>query len=65
MELQVDATSDLKYTVDANHSFPVNHDIDSTVVDFDGPNDRSDPLNWIARYKWCMVILISILSLIV
>lgn len=35
------------------------------IVDFDGPNDSADPLNWSPLYKWSLIILISILSLIV
>lgn len=38
---------------------------DIIVVDFDGPDDPADPLNWSVAYKWSMVILISILSLMV
>lgn len=43
-------------------------DVDSMnqhVVDFDGPEDPEDPLNWSAKYKWSVVILISIMSLVV
>jgi hypothetical protein len=35
------------------------------VVDFDGLSDTEDPLNWSGWYKWSIVCLISILSLIV
>ncbi|KAF2203998.1 polyamine transporter 1 [Delitschia confertaspora ATCC 74209] len=37
----------------------------SSFVDFDADDDPTDPLNWPNRYKWCMVIIISALSLIV
>lgn len=36
-----------------------------TVVDFDGIDDPTDPLNWSSAYKWSLVTLISFLSLIV
>ena len=57
--------------VGATHSLhdveqnPVRSDSRSFIVDFDGPDDIKDPLNWSSRYKWSMVILISVLSLIV
>ncbi|OCL09910.1 MFS general substrate transporter [Glonium stellatum] len=34
-------------------------------VDFDGLHDLSDPQNWTLMYKWSMVVLISLLSLVV
>ncbi|KAF2831051.1 MFS general substrate transporter [Ophiobolus disseminans] len=54
MDLQVDAT------IERHHA-----DNPADIVDFDGPHDTEDPLNWSSRYKWSMVILISVLSLIV
>lgn len=41
-----------------------NVSVDS-VVDFDGADDPTDPLNWSPTYKWSLVTLISFLSLIV
>ncbi|KAL6706564.1 hypothetical protein ACN47E_005320 [Coniothyrium glycines] len=41
-----------------------NVSVDS-LVDFDGADDPTDPLNWSAPYKWSLVTLISFLSLIV
>lgn len=35
------------------------------IVDFDGLDDPKDPVNWSNPYKWSMVVLISLLSLIV
>lgn len=35
------------------------------LVDFEGIHDAEDPQNWSPLYKWSMVILISLLSLIV
>lgn len=35
------------------------------IIDFEGPDDPSDPLNWSKLYKWSIVALISLLSLIV
>lgn len=39
--------------------------LEGNIVDFDGPGDRQDPLNWPPAYKWSMVTLISLLSLVV
>ncbi|KAH8725906.1 major facilitator superfamily domain-containing protein [Phaeosphaeriaceae sp. PMI808] len=36
-----------------------------SVVDFEGIDDPTDPLNWSPAYKWSLVTLISLLSLIV
>lgn len=38
---------------------------ESNLVDFDGPQDPINPLNWSATYKWSVVILISVMSLVV
>lgn len=34
------------------------------VVDFNGPNDPENPLNWSKRLKWFLVILVSLLTTI-
>jgi hypothetical protein len=66
MALPVDATTALRAVdvpmVSATLGDHVNPD---HIVDFDGPDDPADPLNWSSRYKWSMVVLISVLSLIV
>ena len=35
---------------------------DANVVDFDGPNDPENPMNWKASKKWGMVALISAIT---
>lgn len=35
------------------------------AVDFDDPNDPENPLNWSSVYKWSIVLVISIMSLVV
>ncbi|KAH9880055.1 hypothetical protein J1614_002080 [Plenodomus biglobosus] len=35
---------------------------DSQLVDFDGPDDPEDPMNWKASKKWGMVFLISAIT---
>lgn len=35
---------------------------DSNIVDFDGPDDPENPLNWKASKKWGMVALISAIT---
>lgn len=35
------------------------------AVDFEGPGDPANPLNWSATYKWSIVVLISMMSLVV
>lgn len=42
---------------------PQNDGGDGQIIDFDGPDDPSDPLNWSPMYKWSIVIIISLLSL--
>ena len=37
---------------------------DPFLVDFDGPDDPANPLNWSRRYKWAIVILLSSVNLI-
>jgi hypothetical protein len=36
--------------------------IDPNIVDFDGPNDPENPMNWKASKKWGMVMLISAIT---
>jgi hypothetical protein len=66
MELQVDATADLDvtYIPDTAMSEHASQNNLSYIIDFEGPNDPADPFNWSSRYRWSMVILVSILSLI-
>lgn len=35
------------------------------TVDFDGPGDAANPVNWSSSYKWSIVGVISIMSLVV
>ena len=35
------------------------------AVKFDGPEDRANPLNWSPLYKWSIVAVISVMSLVV
>ena len=41
------------------------HDFEGNIVDFDGPSDPSNPLNWSFTYKWTIVWLLSAMNLIV
>lgn len=34
-------------------------------VDFDGPDDAANPVNWSSSFKWSIVGVISIMSLVV
>ena len=34
-------------------------------VDFNGPKDPANPLNWSSAYKWSILALISVMSLVV
>ncbi len=40
-------------------------DYPENIVNFDGPEDPVNPLNWSTVYKWSIVVLISIMSLVV
>lgn len=44
---------------------PMVNDENENTVDFDGPDDPENPLNWSPAYKWGIVSLISIMSLVV
>jgi hypothetical protein len=39
--------------------------VDEYVIEFEGPKEPHNPLNWSALYKWSIVILISVMSLVV
>ena len=36
-----------------------------SFADFDGPKDPDNPLNWSTAYKWSILVLISVMSLVV
>lgn len=67
MEYQVkDMTNGDPIVEDLADDGPDAYDVSTdNIIDFEGPDDPSNPMNWSALYKWSMVILISILSLIV
>ena len=35
------------------------------IVDFDGPDDPVNPVNWKTSYKWTAIILMSAITLVV
>lgn len=37
----------------------------NNIIDFDGPNDPENPINWSPAYKWSLVVLISFMSCVV
>lgn len=37
---------------------------DDNIVDWDGPNDAANPINWPSRKRWAHIILVAILGLI-
>lgn len=40
------------------------NETDQQLVDFDGPQDGSNPINWSKGYKWTIVILLSTLNIV-
>lgn len=38
--------------------------VDDTIVDWDGPDDASNPRNWPSMKRWAHVVLVSVLALI-
>lgn len=44
---------------------PTEDVVDPNIVDFDGPDDPGDPLNWRPRYKWSMILVLSMMYLMV
>jgi len=39
-------------------------DATANIVDWDGPNDAADPINWPSRKRWAHIITVAILGLI-
>lgn len=39
-------------------------EVDRHVVDFNGPDDPENPLNWSNTRKWCLMGLISAMTLV-
>lgn len=40
------------------------NETDQQLVDFDGPQDASNPINWSKGYKWTIVILLSTVNIV-
>ena len=38
---------------------------DREIVDFDGADDKTNPLNWSPAYRWCLSAFLSFMTLIV
>lgn len=65
MDIQINATFEAVNTPSATERRHAGtHDL-ANIVDFDGVDDPQDPLNWPSQYKWYLVLLISLLSLVV
>lgn len=39
-------------------------DATANIVDWDGPNDAANPINWPSRKRWTHIITVAILGLI-
>ena len=39
-------------------------DASATLVDWDGPNDAANPVNWPSRKRWTHILTVAILGLI-
>ena len=50
------------FSVSESHVVPKDG---GTSVDFDSDVDPSDPLHWSPLYKWMLVVLISLMTMIV
>ena len=37
---------------------------DENLIDFEGADDPTDPLNWSSPYKWGVTVLISLMTLV-
>lgn len=38
--------------------------VDASIVDWDGPDDAENPLNWTVRKRWAHIVVVSILGLV-
>lgn len=59
-------SSDLENPEDTEHDLDAGSNSENTndpnVVDWDGPNDPENPLNWPAKKKFASIALISLIS---
>lgn len=39
-------------------------DVTANIVDWDGPNDAANPINWPSRKRWAQIITVAILGLV-
>ena len=59
--ISTEKAADFPGTLNYQHTSIPNENI----VNFDGPDDPSNPVNWSSLYKWTTVMLISVMSLVV
>jgi hypothetical protein len=45
-----------------DESKPVEHD--ANIVDWDGPGDPANPVNWPGSKRWAHVVIVSLLGLV-
>lgn len=53
------------YTIPCKSVGSISEENSGNLVDFDGPGDPSNPLNWAPAYKWSILLLTSLMSLFV
>ncbi len=39
-------------------------DATANIIDWDGPNDAANPINWPSSKRWAHIIIVAILGLI-
>ncbi len=37
---------------------------DPNVVDWDGPNDQANPMNWSDNQKWLNIVILSVMTMV-
>lgn len=48
----------------ADDHTPPPEEADTKIVDWDGPDDPANPLNWPSRKRWAHIIMVSLLGLV-
>lgn len=63
-EEHVDIEKAMSSTQDKDIVSTTAQTVDPDIVDWDGPDDKENPLNWPARRKWMNIGLLSIITLL-
>lgn len=65
MKLSSNYETEANLTTDEEAAKPPTHKSEDDVVDWDGPDDPKNPLNWSGTKSFGHVVIVAVLSMVV